>query len=238
MLIILKTAFLTLSFADVIAKWEECQGEQDCPQNTGLCCHLWEQTQQAALVDKSTRDKQQICFQFRRTQSNNHIKKSHLLIPGGPSKCLSGFLKVLGSEGPTWVSSALSLPVCDWKNGWAELLCHWIMDSSFYSWISRWPVGPYSRGVFWLQPHTRTPLELLGAAQRATTSYTLSVSRFSILTLYPRTSVQVRKKEACAFLFVSLIFKDSYLLAPCCIPRNLLSAEHFEKNRWRMHISI
>lgn len=103
-------------------------------------------------------------FSVQRETPNNHIKKPHLLIPGGPSKCLSGFLKVLGSEGPTWVSSALSLPMCDWRNGWAEPLCHWIMDLSFYSCISGWPVGPPSRGVFWLQPHTATLLELLGAA--------------------------------------------------------------------------
>lgn len=108
-------------------------------------------------------------FSVQRETPNNHIKKPHLLIPGGPSKCLSGFLKVLGSEGPTWVSSALSLPVCDWRNRWAEPLCHWIMDLSFYSCISRWPVDPYSTRVFWVQPHTRTLLELLGAAHRATT---------------------------------------------------------------------
>lgn len=45
-LMILNSVFLTLPFEDTIAKWEECQGEQDCPQDTGVCCHLWEQTQQ------------------------------------------------------------------------------------------------------------------------------------------------------------------------------------------------
>lgn len=37
-LTVLETAFLTLPFEDVVlAKWEECQGDQDCPQDTGLC---------------------------------------------------------------------------------------------------------------------------------------------------------------------------------------------------------
>lgn len=143
-------------------------GWPGCPQDTRVCCHPWEQTQQAAPEHMRYCETVYL-FSVQRETPNNHIKKPHLLIPGGPSKCLSGFLKVLGSEGPTWVSSALSLPVCDWRNRWAEPLCHWIMDLSFYSCISRWPVDPYSRSVFWVQPHTRTLLELLGAAHRATT---------------------------------------------------------------------
>lgn len=163
----LNTAFLTVSSEDAIAKWKECQGDQDCPQDTRVCCHLWEQTQQAA--PEHTRYCETVnLFSVQRETPNNHIKKPHLLIPGGPSKCLSGFLKVLGSEGPTWVSSALSLPVCDWRNRWAEPLCHWIMDLSFYSCISRWPMGPYSRCVLSAAPHKNTT-ELLGAAHRATT---------------------------------------------------------------------
>lgn len=142
-------------FEDVIAKWEECQGDQDCPRTRDSAATSGNRHCRLRWWTRAHEIKQQICSQFRRKQSNNHVKKSHLLIPGGPSKCLSGFLKVLGSEGPTWVSRALSLPVCDWRNKWAELFRHWVMDGSFYSCISGWPVGPEMSSD--CSPHRDTP---------------------------------------------------------------------------------
>lgn len=160
--------FFAVTFEDAIAKRKGTSGWPGLPSgHQSLLPSLGTDTAGCTRAHKILWNSN--LFSVQRETPNNHIKKPHLLIPGGPSKCLSGFLKVLGSEGPTWVSSALSLPVCDWRNRWAEPLCHWIMDLSFYSCISRWPVDPYSRSVFWVQPHTRTLLELLGAAHRATT---------------------------------------------------------------------
>lgn len=111
-------------FANCLFWRRNCQmrGMSRGPGLPSVCCHPWGQTQQAAPVGKSTGDtvKHSIWFQLRRKHQIITSKRSRLLIPGGPSKCLCGFLKVLGSEGPTWVSSALCLPACEWRNRWAE----------------------------------------------------------------------------------------------------------------------
>lgn len=131
----------------------------------------------------------------QRETPNNHIKKPHLLIPGGPSKCLSGFLKVLGSEGPTWVSSALSLPVCDWRNEWAEPLCHWIMDLSSYSCIRGVTCGSVlQRCVLTAAPHNNTT----GAPGSCIESnYTLIISHFLIFTSSMYLSTSKEKRGLC-----------------------------------------
>lgn len=176
-------------------------------------------------------------FQFRRKQSTDHTKESHLLIPGGPSRCWSGFLKVLDSEGPTWVSSALFLPVCDWRNRWAELQFHLILDVGFYSCIGRWAVGPCSRAALLPQPDTGSPMELLGTAHIEARTYTLSIwgSHFLMFTLY---MCSTTKDKRGLWLFVSLIFKVSYRVhAPCCIPRNLwVLSTSKEQVKRRVHI--